>query len=83
MLRDFIKHVNVDRKYTGEKSIVKLPTLRLVSFALLYTHAHGSYRYFKFSLFCCEKLVQQLFHILLTLANSTILDLINLDLIEN
>ncbi|XP_050365979.1 probable ADP-ribosylation factor GTPase-activating protein AGD14 [Argentina anserina] len=28
-LRDFIKHVYVDRKYTGEKGVQKLPKLRL------------------------------------------------------
>ncbi|KAK9946133.1 hypothetical protein M0R45_011610 [Rubus argutus] len=28
-LRDFIKHVYVDRKYTGERSVQKLPKLRL------------------------------------------------------
>ena len=59
-LRDFIKHVYVDRKYTGEKTgIVELPALRLVSSALLYMQAHGSYPYFKISFLCCGKLVQK------------------------
>jgi hypothetical protein len=30
-LRDFIKHVYVDRRYTGEKSEEKLSRLRLVN----------------------------------------------------
>ncbi|KAM4074771.1 hypothetical protein ACB094_10G119300 [Castanea mollissima] len=34
-LRDFIKHVYLDRKYTGDKRIDKLPKLRLVSSSLL------------------------------------------------
>lgn len=42
-LRDFIKHVYLDRKYTGDKRIDKLSKLRLVSSSLLYMHAHGSY----------------------------------------
>ncbi|CAK7353450.1 unnamed protein product [Dovyalis caffra] len=36
-LRDFIKHVYVDRRYTGEKSNEKLPRLRLVLVAVMQT----------------------------------------------
>ncbi len=58
-IRDFIKHVYVDRKYTGDKSSDKLPRLRLVISPLLYMHSHGSYIYFKFSFLSCGTLVQQ------------------------
>lgn len=34
-LRDFVKHVYVDRKYTGERSHERLPKLRLVKLQLI------------------------------------------------
>ncbi|XP_042988987.1 probable ADP-ribosylation factor GTPase-activating protein AGD14 isoform X3 [Carya illinoinensis] len=44
-LREFIKHVYVDRKYTGEKSLDKLPRLRLNEKELSYeSRKVGAYR---------------------------------------
>ncbi|KAB5553282.1 hypothetical protein DKX38_010593 [Salix brachista] len=41
-VRDFIKHVYVDRRYTGEKSQEKLPLLKLVLVAIMQTDKEES-----------------------------------------
>jgi hypothetical protein len=83
-LRDFIKHVYVDRKYTGEKTgIVELPALRLVSSALLYMQAMDHILILKFHFCAVESLSNNDLLIPLTLAISTILGLINLDMMDN